>query len=97
MVLCGVLTFGLRLSFIAAEGRVRFPRWFQVLLPFVPVAALSALITPELLLTNGSLWLSWQNPRLMAGLVAIVLAALTRNILWTLLGGFAALALWSML
>jgi len=95
MILCGVLTFGLRLSFIAAEGRVRFPRWFRVLLPFVPVATLTALIVPELLLANGVLWLSWQNARLMAGIVAISIAALTRSVLWTLVGGFATLALWS--
>ena len=95
MVVCGLLTFGLRLSFIVAEGRVRFPRWFRVLLPFVPVATLTALIVPELLLANGALWLSWQNARLMAGIIAITIAALTRSVLWTLVGGFATLALWS--
>lgn len=95
MVVCGLLTFGLRLSFIAAEGRVTFPRWFRVLLPFVPVATLTALIMPELLLANGALWLSWQNARLIAGIVAIVIAALTRSVLWTLVGGFVTLALWS--
>ncbi len=58
MVICGLLTFGLRLSFIAAEGRVTFPRWFRVLLPFVPVATLTALVIPELLLADGALWLS---------------------------------------
>lgn len=95
MIVCGLLTFGLRLSFIAAEGRVIFPRWFRVLLPFVPVATLTALIVPELLLSKGALWLSWQNPRLMAGIVAIVIAALTRSVLWTLVGGFTTLTLWS--
>lgn len=94
MVVCGVLTFGLRLSFIAAEGRVSFPRWFRVLLPFVPVATLTALVTPELLLPHGALWLSWSNARLMAGLVAIAIAAATRSVLWTLVGGFVVLALW---
>lgn len=40
MIVCGMVTFALRLSFIAAEGRVTFPRWFRVLLPFVPVGHL---------------------------------------------------------
>ncbi|MER2529570.1 MAG: AzlD domain-containing protein [Candidatus Competibacter denitrificans] len=97
MVICGLLTFGLRLSFIAAEGRVTFPRWFRVLLPFVPVATLTALVIPELLLADGALWLSWRNTRLMAGIVAIIIAAATRSVLWTLVGGFATLALWSSL
>lgn len=95
MIVCGLVTFALRLSFIAAEGRVTFPRWFRVLLPFVPVATLTALVVPELLLSRGALWLSWDNARLMAGLVAIAIAAITRSVLWTLIGGFAVLALWS--
>lgn len=95
MIACGLVTFALRLSFIAAEGRVTFPAWFRVLLPFVPVATLTGLVVPELLLSQGALWLSWSNARLMAGLVAIVIAAVTRSVLWTLVGGFAALALLS--
>lgn len=95
MIVCGLVTFALRLSFIAAEGRVTFPRWFRVLLPFVPVATLTALVVPELLLSRGTLWLSWDNARLMAGLVAIAIATVTRSVLWTLIGGFAVLALLS--
>lgn len=97
MVACGLVTFALRLSFIAAEGRVIFPRWFRLILPFVPVATLTALVAPELLLSQGALWFSWRNPRLVAGLIAILIAAVTRSVLWTLVGGFAMLALWSVM
>lgn len=95
MIVCGLVTLALRLSFIAAEGRVRFPAWFRALLPFVPVATLTALVVPELLLSQGTLWLSWSNARLVAGLFAIAIAAVTRSVLWTLCGGFAVLALLS--
>lgn len=94
MTLCGVVTFIIRLSFIAAEGKVAFPPGFRRLLPFVPVATLTALVIPELLMPQGTLWLAWDNARLMAGLTAITIAAMTRSVLWTLVGGFAALALW---
>ena len=97
MVACGLVTFALRLSFIAAEGRVTFPRWFRLILPFVPVATLTALVAPELLLSQGALWLSWRNPRLVAGVIAVLIAAITRSVLWTLVGGFAGLALWSLM
>ncbi|MBK8185337.1 MAG: AzlD domain-containing protein [Candidatus Competibacteraceae bacterium] len=97
MVACGLVTFALRLSFIAAEGRVTFPRWFRLILPFVPVATLTALVAPELLLSQGALWLSWRNPRLVAGVIAVLIAAITRSVLWTLVGGFAVLALWSLM
>ena len=94
MALCGAVTFLIRLSFIAAEGRIAFPSGFRRGLPFVPVAALTALVIPELLMPQGTLWLAWDNARLIAGLAAIVIAATTRSVLWTLVGGFVVLGVW---
>ncbi|MFZ1324884.1 MAG: AzlD domain-containing protein [Candidatus Contendobacter sp.] len=94
MVLCGLLTFAIRLSFIAAEGRVALPPAFRRLLPFVPVATLTALIVPAVLMPHGVLWLAWDNARLFASVAAITIAAATRSVLWTLGGGFAVLGLW---
>jgi branched-subunit amino acid transport protein len=90
---CGLLTFAIRLSFIALEGRYRPPSWFVRWLPFVPIAALTALTAPELLLVAGKLDLSAENPRFWAGLVAIAVAARWRNTLLTIASGFAALFL----
>ena len=94
MILCGLMTFIIRLSFIAAEGKIAFPPGFHRLLPFVPVATLTALVIPELLMPQGALWLAWDNARLMTGLAAIVIAATTRSVLWTLVGGFVVLGVW---
>lgn len=90
---CGLLTFAIRLSFIALEGRYRPPSWFVRWLPFVPIAALTALAVPELLLVAGKLRLGADNPRFWAGLVAIAIAARWRNTLLTIACGFAALFL----
>ncbi len=90
MVVCGVITFAIRYSFIAAEGHFQPPGWFRRLLPFVPVAALTALTVPELLLMQGELVLGSGNSRLWAGLVAIVVAAVWRNTLLTIGVGFLA-------
>lgn len=94
IILCGVVTFIIRLSFIAAEGKVAFPPGFRRVLPFVPVATLTALVVPDLLMPQGTLWLAWDNARLMAGLAAIAIAATTRSVLWTLVGGFVVLGVW---
>ena len=94
MALCGAVTFLIRLSFIAAEGRIAFPSGFRRVLPLVPVAAPTALVIPELLMPQGTLWLAWDNARLIAGLAAIVIAATTRSVLWTLVGGFVVLGVW---
>ena len=88
MVVCGAITFGIRYSFIAAEGHFQPPGWFRRLLPFVPVAALTALTAPELLLVNGDILLGIGNSRLWAGLAAIIVAAVWRNTLLTLGCGF---------
>ena len=90
----GIVTFATRLSFIALSGRYRPPSWFVTLLPFVPIAALTALIAPDLLLVAGRLDIGLGNPRFWAGLVAIAIAAWKKNILLTIACGFAAL--WAM-
>lgn len=89
MAACGVVTFLIRYSFIAAEGHFEPPGWFVRLLPFVPVAALTALTVPELLLVDGALALGHDNPRFWAGLAAVAIAAAWRNTLLTIGGGFA--------
>lgn len=97
MMGAGLLTFAIRLSFIALEGRFQPPAWFVALLPFVPIAALTALVTPDLLLVAGELRPGADNPRLWAGLVAIGVAAWSRNVLATIFAGFSALWLLSWL
>lgn len=85
---CGLLTFAIRYSFIALEGHLRPPGWFVRGLPFVPIAALTAIAVPELLLSAGQLDIPG-NPKFWAGLVAIGVAACWRNTLLTIGSGFA--------
>lgn len=91
IVVTGLLTFAIRLSFIALEGRYQPPGWFVLLLPFVPIAALTALVAPELLLVGGRLSIGADNPRFWAGVVAVAVAAWRRSVLLTIGCGFAAL------
>jgi branched-subunit amino acid transport protein len=91
MLLGGIVTFAIRLSFIALLERIRVPEWFRRSLRFVPAAVLSAIILPELTSPGGSLFLSWRNPQLLAGAVAILVAWKTKNVLLTILAGMLAL------
>ncbi len=54
-------------------------------LRYVPPAVLAALALPELVLVERSLLLSPANPRLLAGLLAAIVAWRTRN-LWLTIG-----------
>ncbi len=87
----GLLTYATRLSFIFLLGRVEVPAWLKRSLRFVPPAVLSAIIVPELTLHTGKLDLSIENFRLLAGILAIIVAWRTRNALLTIVVGMAAL------
>lgn len=91
VLLAGLVTFLTRLSFIAVHGRVTLPEWFRRGLTFVPVAVLSAIILPELAVRDDALQLTLTNPRLLAGIVAIVIAWRTRNVWLTIAVGMIAL------
>ena len=87
----GDVTFALRLSFIVLLGRVEMPAYLVKALRFVPAAVLTAVVIPLLFYEDGSLEVSLGNERLLAGLVAALIAWRTRNVLYTLGGGMAAL------
>jgi len=91
ILLDGLLTFFIRLSFIILLDRIKVPGWFRRGLRFVPAAVLSAIILPQLATQNATLDLSLRNPQLFAGALAILVAWRTKNVLLTILAGIAAL------
>ncbi len=91
MLLGGLLTFGMRLSFIYLFGRFEVPERMKRALRFVLPAVLSAIILPQLFMPSGYLNFSLDNHRLLAGLVAVIVAWRTKNTLLTILAGMAAL------
>jgi branched-subunit amino acid transport protein len=91
MLIVGLLTFGIRLSFIMILDRWTPPPIVERALRFVPVAVLSAIIAPELVLVGGTLDISLGNLRLIAGIVATLVAWYTKNIVWTILAGMSIL------
>lgn len=93
MFLGGLVTFGMRFSLIYLFGRFQVPEMMRRALHYVPPAVLSAIIFPELFLSDGALDVSLGNIRLLAGLVAILTAWFSRNTLVTIIAGMTALFL----
>lgn len=87
----GLVTFSYRFAFIFFLAYLRLPAWLERPLRFVPVAALTAIIVPELFVRNDVVTMSWQNERLLAGLIAIGVAWWTRNTFLTIGLGMVAL------
>jgi branched-subunit amino acid transport protein len=93
----GAITLALRASFILLPERLRLPALLRRALPFVPAAVLTAVWAPELLLQKGVLFLSLQNERLLAGLVAIAVSWRWRLTFATIASGLVALHLFDWL
>jgi branched-subunit amino acid transport protein len=91
MLLGGLLTFGMRLSFIYLFGRFDIPPLLKRALRFVPPAVLSAIIAPALFLPDNTLDLSPANHRLMAGAAAVLVAWFSKNTLVTIIVGLLVL------
>lgn len=87
----GLVTFAIRLSFILLFGKMAMPDWVRRALRFIPTAVLSAIIFPELAMPGGELNLTPGNPRLLAGILAALVAWRTKNVILTILAGMGIL------
>ena len=87
----GLITYAIRLVPIWMLERVTIGLGWRQALRVVPAAVLSAIFLPELVMPGGVIDFSLGNARLIAGLVAILVAWRSKNILWTLAVGMALL------
>ena len=95
IVAVGLFNYLSRLSFIALFARRHMPPWLARGLKYVPAAMLTALIVPMILgpvPTSSQVSAFQANPRVLAALVAGVVAFITRSTLKTLIAGM--LTLW---
>ena len=97
MLIGGLITFGMRFSLIFLFGRFEIPQTMRRALHYVPPAVLSAIIFPELLYHTDQLDLSLNNTRLLAGIIATLVAWYTKNTLLTILAGMIALLILQLL
>jgi branched-subunit amino acid transport protein len=85
----GLLNYLSRLSFIAVFARRSMPPLLARALKYVPAAMLTALILPMILATPAAAGAF--NPRVVAALIAGIVAFYTHSTLKTLAAGMAAL------
>lgn len=84
------VTFFIRYSLFAAAGRFHFPAWLSQALGYVPPAVLTAIIVPALLMPSGQhIDISLNNNYLIAGVMAMLIAWFSKNLLATIVLGMA--------
>ncbi|WP_255191482.1 AzlD domain-containing protein [Natronobeatus ordinarius] len=92
IVAVGVATYLIRLSFIHLFGRINeVPPRVKLFLKFVPAAVLAALVAPQLISIGPTVQETLVDERLLAGVVAGVVAWWTEDILATIVAGMVAL------
>jgi len=84
-----LVAFFTRAVFVLPGSRLRLPATAQRVLRYAPAAAIMAIIVPDLAVVHGAVSISVENPRL----VAFALAAGTRSILTTIVGGMLVMVL----
>ena len=85
IVVLGICTYLIRLSFMGLIGDRPLPEWLLRMLRYTPVAVLPAVVAPMLL---GSGAHSGDALRIGAALATLVVGLTTRNVLWAIATGF---------
>jgi branched-subunit amino acid transport protein len=86
-----VITVITRGFFLLSEREWRLPPWLMRGLRYAPLAALAAIVAPEVLLTDGALAGDWKNPRLLAAAAGTAYFFWQRGILGTIVVGTAVM------
>ena len=80
-----------RSFFLLSERELVLPGWVRRGLRYAPLAALAAVIVPEIVMTQGQLIVTWKDARLFAVAAATAYFFWRRGILGTILTGMAVL------
>jgi len=78
-----------RSFFFLSNQDWQLPRWAQRGLQYAPIAALSAVVAPEIVMSQGALITTWQDARLFAAVAGMVIYFAKRDVLLTIIGGMA--------
>ena len=92
MILGGIFTFGTRFVMLSGWLAYGLPRWLIIALAFVPIAVLTAILVPAVLIDPATQQIIViGNARVVAAVVATIMALLTRNVIATISSGLATL------
>ena len=92
MILGGIFTFSARFVMLSSWVAHGLPKWLIDALAFVPIAVLTAILVPAVLIDPVKQQIIVMgNARVVAAVVATIIALLTRNVIATISSGLAIL------
>ena len=88
LTVVSILTRGF---FMLPEREVPIPPWLREALRYAPLAALVAVLVPDIAMTGDHLIATWKDARIYATAMGILVFCTTRHLLATILAGSAVL------
>ena len=73
--------------FMISDRAWQLPHWAQRGLQYAPIAALSAVVVPEVVMSQGALITTWQDARVFASAAGVMIYFAKRNVLLTIILG----------
>ncbi len=86
-----LITVVTRSFFVLSERELVLPDWIKRGLRYAPLAALTAVVVPEIVMSQGQFIDTWKDARLFAVLAASAWFFWRRDILGTIIAGMAVL------
>ena len=80
-----------RAFFVLPKEDLTMPAWLREGLRYAPVAALAAVVAPELLMTQGHVITTWRDPRIFGALAGLAFYAWRRVLFGTIMCGMGVM------
>jgi len=90
IIISGLITYFLRFSMISLIKKDMLSEKTRILLSYVPSAVFPALIFPAVLLENSGYFVSYNDPKIIAILVAILVGYFSKKIIATIISGLVS-------
>jgi branched-subunit amino acid transport protein len=76
-----------RAFFMLPQQELPMPRWLREGLRYAPIAALAAVVAPELVMTQGHLVDTWRDARIFGALAGLAFYSWKRSLFGTIVCG----------
>ena len=90
IIYCGLITYLTRFTMIALIKKEMFNDRIREILSFVPSAIFPAIIFPAIFINETGLFQIEENPKILAGIIAMMIGILSRSIIATIFSGLAS-------
>ena len=89
-----IATFAIRYAMFGASSHITLSPILLKGLRYLPPVMLTAIVVPEVLLSEGTLQISFLNARLIGAIAAVIIGKVTQNLLLTIVLGMGVFFSW---